>query len=683
MGYFSGLKQSKYRTVPIYSRRALEMEIKDFSLGINTRDDQLLIDDKELSNGQNIVIDRGGTISKKTGTTLYGNFLGTTTGILGLFNFVNAAGTQERLAVYDTSIYRDVAGTWTALTGATMTTNKAADGAYFPLTDKFYILNGTDAVVKYTSGASADQTDSSFKKGKYLVHFKNHLLVAGVSGQEDYIWYTDLGVDTFSANNYFRVEGEVTGLIVYYDVLLIFTKNKIYRLQNFTFDGVAAGPEAVFPLPVDFGTIASRTIKKVNNFIYFLGQSHDKKAHIYKTDGYKAIIVSDRIDTTMNGVATGQLSSACSGEDGKYYRLSVAESGQTTNNLEIVYDTARGIFVSFNRKLIAGRADYACYMTSETSGKWDIYAGTQGTGQVFELHQQNYEELAEERYLTLGSINQAIDSNSAKRAAQSFKLSNYNTTETITLTQLYLRLKKVAGTTTELTIRIETDSSGVPSGTLADDDATATISAFTDTSYLYKKVSFSGVTLSGNTTYWIVVQHTTEGSGSSQYAWSGDPCVPTYTNGNMAYYASGAWTADTGTDLNFVLYVQSAIDSYADSKLFSPAGVGKEFRLHKFMSLFSTAASYNAEIGISTGVYSTFNIFFVNLADTTAATWGGGKKWKGEAMWGGNKALNYFWKSTSGIMGRNLKIRVRNRKANQPFTFNGLRAVITRKAKFR
>ncbi|MCR4307784.1 MAG: hypothetical protein NUV80_04425, partial [Candidatus Berkelbacteria bacterium] len=179
----------------------------------------------------------------------------------------------------------------------------------------------------------------------------------------------------------------------------------------------------------------------------------------------------------------------------------------------------------------------------ETTGQWDVFAGTQGTGQVYKLNTGNYyDELAEERYLTFGTYNVPVDANPAKEAAQSFKMSQYNTSQTVSLTKALLYMKKVAGTTTNLQVRIETDNNGVPSGA-AVTGGTATLSAFTSTSYAWKQVEFSSTPeLTGNTTYWLVVKHITEGTGDSQYAWLGDTCTSTYVNGHLATYQNTSQT---------------------------------------------------------------------------------------------------------------------------------------------
>lgn len=658
-----------------------DLQIRDLSGGLNDSASDLDIQDNELSGGQNMVPDSDTSWKKRGGETLYGNFLGTTTGILGGFNFLNKGGTQEQLAVYDTGVYRLVTSVWTALTSVTMTTNKQADGCYFGATNKFYILNATDSVVKYTSGTSGDQTDASFKKGKYIVEFENRLIVAGVSTQEDTIWYTDLGVDTFGTNNYFKVVGEVTGLLVLNDKLLIFTKRQIWRLDRFIFDGFAHGPEVLSPLITDFGAIYDRTICNVNNRAYFVGQDSVNKAAIYTCDGFTAQPISDyKIKATMRSISTGQLASACAVAVGNDYLVYLADSGQSTNNLGITYQTVEKRFLPVQRKLVNGRADYSCLFASESGGEWSVYAGTQGTGQVYKINANDglYDELPEERYLTSGSYNVVIGANPAKRAAQSFKLSNYNTTQSINLSKLAVLLKKSSGTTTALTVRIETDNSGAPSGTLVTNGST-TISAFSDTSYIWKTASFSTAPiLTGNTTYWLVIQHSTEGSGDSIYNWLADSCTSSYTNGTLATYQSSAWNADATSDANFVLYPQSAIDGYIQTKAFL-INSGLEYQLHRFQSVFSTVGSYFAEVGFSAGEFATFTTYYIDLSGESSNTWGGGGIWGGGIVWGGSQARNYDWGEVNGFEGRTLKMQVRNRNANEQINFNRILLAITKR----
>lgn len=525
------------RFISIFRRdTASDFPIRGLNGGLNTTYSEQDILDNELSGGQNVRIDTIGNISKRDGISLVGNFLGTTTGILWGDQFTNISGTQEELVVWDTSVYRLVSTTWTALTGITLTSNLKADGVFFPFENAYYITNGTDNVARYASGSSGTQ-DATIPKGKYVEHFQNRLFVANVSGEENRVYYSNNQSDTFTtATDWFQVDGEVTGLQEYNGKLYVFTSKKIFRIANFAWDGSDDWINELETLPVEFGAIYDRTIKIVNGFIYFLGLDADDVASIYAFDGYNAVSVSDqRIRGTLNGLAPSQLETSCAVADGLKYRVHFAESGQTTNNIGIIYDTSNKIFFPIEKRLTDGVADFAVMWIRESSGTITVRGGTQGTGQVYTINSGlNYDSLPDERYIASGTHNIPIQANPAKRVAQSFKLSNYNTTETVGIATVALRLRKLSGTTTDLQLRIETDSSGVPSGT-AVTNGTVTISAFTDTSYVWKTVSFATApNLTGNTTYWLVLQHVTEDTGNSVYEWLGDPCTPSYTNGNLA-----------------------------------------------------------------------------------------------------------------------------------------------------
>lgn len=120
--------------------------------------------------------------------------------------------------------------------------------------------------------------------------------------------------------------------------------------------------------------------------------------------------------------------------------------------------------------------------------------------------------------------------------------------------QVYL--KKNAGTPGDITVRIETNNAGVPSGTLVDaTNGSATIPAFTTTSYGWVTVEFpAAFALTGSTTYWIVLK-TAAASNDNNYAWRVDTSSPSYSAGNMASSTNGGstWSAQTGWDAMFRL----------------------------------------------------------------------------------------------------------------------------------
>lgn len=120
---------------------------------------------------------------------------------------------------------------------------------------------------------------------------------------------------------------------------------------------------------------------------------------------------------------------------------------------------------------------------------------------------------------------------------------------------LQLHLRKLTGSPTDITVRIETNNAGVPSGTLADAGLTATISASSigAVSFDWYTVDFaSAVSLSATTTYWIVLK-IAAGSNDNHFAWGQDASSPSYTNGNEATSNDGGttWTARTVRDCLF------------------------------------------------------------------------------------------------------------------------------------
>lgn len=89
-----------------------------------------------------------------------------------------------------------------------------------------------------------------------------------------------------------------------------------------------------------------------------------------------------------------------------------------------------------------------------------------------------------------------------------------------TFAAISLAIKKT-GTPGTLTIRIETDNNGQPSGTLVDANATVNVAAASlTTSYQYYTANFTGLfRLTANTKYWIVLSSAATADGSNHYDW--------------------------------------------------------------------------------------------------------------------------------------------------------------------
>lgn len=132
--------------------------------------------------------------------------------------------------------------------------------------------------------------------------------------------------------------------------------------------------------------------------------------------------------------------------------------------------------------------------------------------------------------------------------------------------QVYL--KKNAGTPGDITVRIETDSTNKPSGTLADANLTATIPAFTTATYGWITVEFtaaSSATLNSGTTFHVVLK-TAAASNDNNYAWAADGSSPSYSGGASSHSTDGGstWSADTAKDCLFrILGENSQVNQFA------------------------------------------------------------------------------------------------------------------------
>lgn len=135
----------------------------------------------------------------------------------------------------------------------------------------------------------------------------------------------------------------------------------------------------------------------------------------------------------------------------------------------------------------------------------------------------------------------ATSSGGNDKLAQSFQIS---ATAVISKAYLYLqRFGTLAGT---LTLRVETDNAGSPSGTLVDANATTTLAESSLDSSL-SMVTFDFATdfsVSLTTTYWLVLSTSSSSSPTNYLAW-GEDTTAGYANGELKSEASSVWSAES------------------------------------------------------------------------------------------------------------------------------------------
>jgi hypothetical protein len=159
-------------------------------------------------------------------------------------------------------------------------------------------------------------------------------------------------------------------------------------------------------------------------------------------------------------------------------------------------------------------------------------------------------------YETGTDANKVVGDTGGTETAQS---QGFQLPAAITVSGAQMYLKKAAGTPGNITVRIETDSTNKPSGTLANANATGTITAFTTSSYSWVEVTFTGTfSLSASTTYHLVLK-TSAAANDTNYNWAADASSPSFSSGANSHSEDGGttWTADSTTDMYFRILGQA------------------------------------------------------------------------------------------------------------------------------
>ncbi len=168
--------------------------------------------------------------------------------------------------------------------------------------------------------------------------------------------------------------------------------------------------------------------------------------------------------------------------------------------------------------------------SANAATQWRVYITSTATG-------GNKVRINELEMMEAATFNASLD-----KLAQSFEVTGTQTVETVDLW-----LKKVGSPTGTMTLRIETDNSGEPSGTLADANLTTTVAeSGLGTSYADVSFTFSTpASISGSTTYWMVLSTDRSASESNYVHWGADGSSPGYANGQMMSEASSSWSAES------------------------------------------------------------------------------------------------------------------------------------------
>ncbi len=231
------------------SKKMPPYSLRDFSLGLNDKDDPYMISENQLADVENAIIEKG-VISERYGYTKHSATA--LSPIYKLYDFIKTGG-KEFLSVSGQQLYKD----GTAITGA-LTSNEVQMMTYknrslndvVLLADggKLKVYNGTNvAEVTAHTPSTAEQTDpglndlANYTTFRYMAMKKDRIFAAAHPTVKNRVSFchrdATLGYavyDYWPATHFFDVGGndEITQLKTFRDALITFCKRSVWVLYG-------------------------------------------------------------------------------------------------------------------------------------------------------------------------------------------------------------------------------------------------------------------------------------------------------------------------------------------------------------------------------------------------------------------------------------------------------------------
>ena len=294
---------SKRSTANIPSKKVVppkRLVVMNPNKGLNNYVSPTLIDNKEFSDLQNVEYDEGGVIRKRSGYTQVADAL---TAAKGLGAYTTEL-TQQMVTIDNGTLKYRTVGNWSSAAGAVFTAS--ADPVFVQARLKLFIWNGVDAGAYY-DGTTVTRP-GTMPRAKFSVFYQSKHIAAGVPGQPSRLYISNLadatdftvatggtqpqpdstndaengnpnvpGATVFSGTpalteanviDIRKNDGDkITGIGVFQDVLIVFKERAIYQV---TFD--SSGNATVTPITYATGCVSHRSIKAVENDLYFLSR---------------------------------------------------------------------------------------------------------------------------------------------------------------------------------------------------------------------------------------------------------------------------------------------------------------------------------------------------------------------------------------------------------------------------
>jgi hypothetical protein len=199
--------------------------------------------------------------------------------MLGSIAYERSSGTKSQIVCYNgasnSQLYESTNGAvFTGIGSANLTKDLMMN--FVVASDKLLGFNGTD-VVDY-DGVTVTKNRAGIPIGKFGFWFHNYLFVAGVSGNTNRLYWSDLGNPlAYTGANFIDINANdgdsITGLGTLNDELLVFKNNSIWSITGFsgsTFSASTVAGQNTNSRIYGFGTPSHRSIVAAGKNLYYL-----------------------------------------------------------------------------------------------------------------------------------------------------------------------------------------------------------------------------------------------------------------------------------------------------------------------------------------------------------------------------------------------------------------------------
>lgn len=284
----------------------------NFTEGIVTNTEPAFVDDSAMIDGYGWDFKSYPALAVRGGKEAWGDAGGVT---YGLFNYANLYLIR---ANGDTLQWNDNGTHWSNIGGTWARTDW--DATMFDIGGPAMILtNGTDQP-GYWNGTSLTGI-LQMPKGKYLASDNLRVYTAGVSGTDDYVYYSAYldAEDWSTPSNYGYVEyytpqgGPVTALKTFNGNVWVFKQDACAVISN---TGDARSAHRMDQVSNFIGCVSFKTVKQVSDGLFWLGLQN-----VYMTTGAQPIPIGDPIRKYLKAMNKSFQSECCAFVDDQNYYL--------------------------------------------------------------------------------------------------------------------------------------------------------------------------------------------------------------------------------------------------------------------------------------------------------------------------------------------------------------------------